>query len=168
MFEKNEYVYHETGGVCVVSDICCAPLAGMPADRLYYVLSPLRDPNSTICIPVDASGVFVRTLMDRAEAEALIGQVSEIEPIDETNAKLLRLKYVEAMRTHQPVEWVRVIKTVQGRAIAKSGRAKLSESERGFAENATRNLSMELGMALGIDARAAECAVLEQIGGAET
>ena len=96
-----------------------------------------------------------------------MGQVSEIEPFDEPNAKLLRLKYVEAMRTHRPAEWVRVIKTVRGRAIAKTGRARLSESERTFAENATRNLSLELGMALGIDSRAAECVILERVRAAE-
>ena len=163
MFEKNQYVYHETGGICKIDDVRYAPLEGMPNDRLYYVLSPLQDRNSTIYVPVDASGVFLRALMERAEAEALMRSVSSIEPIDEPNAKLLRLKYIEAMRTHQPAEWVRVLKTVYGREQAKIGRARLSESERGFAENAKRNLATELGMVLGLDARAAECAVLDSI-----
>lgn len=168
MFEKNQYVYHETGGICKIDDLRHAPLDGMPKDRLYYVLSPMQDQNSKIYVPVDSKGVFLRAVMGGEEAKDLIEQIPTIEPLEEENAKLLRLQYIETMRKHQPAEWVRVIKTVHRRAQMKTGKARLSDSERSFAEQATRNLLGELRLALGADAQTAECALWECIGTIET
>ena len=160
MFEKGEYVYHETGGICKIEDICAAPLDGMPADRLYYVLRPMHDRNCVNYLPVDSEGVFLRRLLDRGEAETLLEQIPGVEAIIEPNAKLLRAKYIEAMKSHQPLEWVRVVKTVQTRIAAQGGKiARISESERNFSDTAKRNLVTELSLVLSIDAKEAECAI---------
>ena len=58
MFEREEYVFHESGGVCQITDIQTAPLEGMPRDREYYVLKPLSDQSSVIYIPVDSERSF--------------------------------------------------------------------------------------------------------------
>ena len=150
MFSKNEYVFHESGGVCVIADIQFAPLDNMPSDRQYYIIRPLHDPNSMIYIPVDSDCIFLRRLLNREEAETLLGEMSSVSVIEEPNAKLLRAKYVEAMRSHQPIEWVRVIKTVSMRGKLLAARSqRLSETERSFAENAKRHLYGELAIALG-------------------
>ena len=160
MFEKSEYVYHETGGICKIEDICVAPLEDMPADRLYYGLRPMHDQNSVTYLPVDSDGVFLRRLMDRREAEALLAEIPHIEAIVEPNAKLLRTKYMEAMKRHEPIEWARVMKTVQGRIAAQGGKlVRISETERNFSDTARRNLCTELSMALSMDAKEVECAV---------
>jgi CarD family transcriptional regulator len=150
MFERDEYVFHESGGVCRIADICYAPLEGMPADRQYYVIKPIHDPNSVIYMPVDSTGVFLRPLMDRAEACALLDRISTVEWIDEPNAKLLRAKYIEAMHRHEPEEWVRVIKTVTRRIrMQTSPSRRISDTERSFAEAAKRHLYTELALVLG-------------------
>ena len=82
MFEKHEYVFHESGGICQVSDIQKAPLDNMPADREYYILQPLLDPNSMIYVPVDSDRIFVRRLLDRTEAETLLSKMASVEVID--------------------------------------------------------------------------------------
>ena len=162
MFQKGEYVYHESSGICKIDDICAAPLAGMPADRTYYVMRPIGDRNSVNYVPVDSRGVFVRPLLNRTAATALLRQIASLDEICEPNAKLLRLKYIEAMKTHQPIEWARVIKTVHGRIRAQNGKAvRVSESERNFSENAKKNLFTELSLVLEEDLEAIECAVLK-------
>lgn len=149
MFRTNDYVYYASGGICKIADIQTAPLDNMPPDRQYYVLNSLHDRNGVIYVPVDSDQVFLRPLLNRAEAEALLNKIPSVDTIEEPNVKLLRAKYVEAMRTHLPEEWVRVIKTVYRRAEVLGARnQRLSESERSFAEDAKRYLYTELSLAL--------------------
>ena len=151
MFERNEYVFHESGGICLIADIQVAPLDSMPPDRAYYIAKPLHDPNSVIYVPVDSEQIFMRRLLNRNEAEELLERIPFVRAIEESNAKLLRAKYIEAMHTHEPLEWVRVIKTVYLRANMPSSRSfRLSETERSFFENAKRFLHAELALALGL------------------
>lgn len=154
MFQIDEYVYYASGGVCRVTDIQSAPLAGMPEDRLYYVLRSLHDGgNGVMYVPVDSETVFIRPLMDRETALALVRQIPEIEEIEEPNAKALRGRYIDAMKMHAPAEWVRVIKTVRRRIerLAKASRTqRISDTERALAEDAKRYLHAELSIALEI------------------
>jgi len=151
MFQRDDYVYYASGGVCRISDICYAPLEGMPPDRQYYVLRSLHDPNGVNYVPVDSDAVFLRRLLTRQEAENLLEEIPEVPTIEEPNAKALRGKYVESMRKHDPTEWVRVIKTVYQRMrtmAASSHSQRLSDTERSFAEDAKRYLYAELSLAL--------------------
>ncbi len=164
MFERDEYVFYESGGICKIDDIRVAPLDSMPADRAYYIMKPLHDPNSVVYIPVDSDKVFLRRLLNREEAETLLKRISTVDAIDEPNAKLLRAKYTEAMRTHDPIEWVRVIKTVHLRTNAQAARSqRISETERMFAENAKRYLHTELAIALGSNVSEMERYITEHI-----
>ena len=164
MFERNEYVFHESGGICLIADIQIAPLDSMPRDRAYYIAKPLHDPNSVIYIPVDSEQIFMRRLLNRAEAEELLERIPFVRAIEESNAKLLRAKYIEAMHTHEPLNWVRVIKTVYLRANMPSSRSfRLSETERSFAENAKRFLHAELALALDLAEQDMEQYITEHI-----
>lgn len=151
MFEKLEYVFHESGGICQVADICAAPLENMPAERQYYVLQPLNDANSVIYAPVDSNCIFIRRLMTQNEAVALLEKISEVTVIDEKNPKQLRNKYIEALRTHDPIEWVRIIKTANERLALLAMRSqRMSETERSFLERAKKYLYGELSLALNL------------------
>ena len=164
MFERNEYVFHESGGICRIIDIQTAPLEGMPADRLYYIMKPIHDANSVIYLPVDCDSIFVRRLLCRAEAEELFDRIPFVLAIEENNAKLLRAKYTEAMNTHDPLDWIRVIKTAYLRAEAQNFRTqRLSETERSFAEHAKRNLHSELAIALGLEERDMEEYIINHV-----
>ena len=169
MFQINDYVFYESGGICKIADIQYAPLESMPSDRQYYIMQSLHDPNGVIYIPIDSDRIFLRRLLDRKEAEELLAAITSIGVIEETNAKLLRAKYIEAMKTHDPREWVRVIKTVYSRATAPSNSrtVRLSETERSFAENAKRYLYTELALALGKEAREMESYITSYIQKAE-
>lgn len=152
MFNRNDYVFHESGGICRIADIRLAPLDSMPPDCMYYVMKPIHDPNSVIYIPVESDQIFLRRLLNRDEAEELLDRIPFVRTIEESNAKLLRTKYIEAMHTHDPLEWVRVIKTVYLRSNQTSSAhfRRISDTERSFFENAKRNLHAELALALGL------------------
>ena len=149
MFEVNDYVFYGSGGVCRVVDIKTAPLENMPKDREYYILRSMHDASGVAYIPIDSDGVFLRPLITREDAEDLLARCEQIECIDEPVAKQLRERYIEAMRTHRPEEWVRVIKTVNRRLRAPRPAARrISETERSLAENARRYLYTELSLVM--------------------
>lgn len=153
MFAINEYVYYASEGVCRIADICCAPLKGMPEDRQYYVLHSVHSHGGVLYVPTDSDGVFLRRLLTADEADRLVDEIPKMPVFEEPNAKALRLRYIEAMHTHAPEEWIRVIKTVRGRMerLSKGARAqRLSETERSFATDAKRFLYAELSLALNV------------------
>lgn len=150
-FQKDEYVFYESGGICKVLDIQRAPLEGMPADREYYIMRSIHDKSGLIYVPKDNPSIFIRPLLDAQKAEALLSTLSQIVPIIEQNGKLLRTKYLEAMQKHQPSEWVRVIKTAYNRKNEFPDRIqRLSEGERDLVARAKCFLYNELSLALDI------------------
>ena len=151
MFAKGDYVFYASGGVCRVDDLQYAPLDGMPADRLYYVLRSLHDANGVICLPTDCTTVFLRPLISRAAGEALLREYNELPVLEAPDAKTLRVAYQDAMKTFEPREWLRVVKTVAERTSRLAGASRtqrLSETERSLGEEARRYLLTELSLVL--------------------
>lgn len=154
MFSKGDYVYYASGGICRIDAVEYAPLEGMPSDRLYYVMHSLHDPNGVIYLPVDCETVFFRRVLTKEEAEDFLREIPNVPPFAEPNAKSLRSRYQESMKKHDPLEWLRIIKTVHGRmqAFSESRTQRVSETERSIAEDAKRFLYTELSVALNVPA----------------
>ena len=164
MFATNDYVFYGSGGVCKIVDVQTAPLDGMPKDKDYYILHSVHDQNSVMYIPVDSDCIFLRALISREDAEKLIDLIPSISIIDESNAKLLREKYTEAMKQHMPTEWVRVIKTVYFRMNeSRVPMRRISETERTFAENAKKYLYTELSLVLGLPIQGMEQYIADRV-----
>ena len=151
IFQKDEYVFYESGGICQILDIQQAPLEGMPADREYYVMRSIHDKSGMIYVPKDNQNIFIRPLLNENGAESVFDAVSQIVPIVEENGKLLRAKYLEAMQKHEPLEWVRIIKTAYHRKNEFPDRVqRLSEGERDLVARAKNFLYIELSLALDV------------------
>lgn len=150
-FQKDEYVFYESGGICKILDVQVAPLDGMPADREYYVMRSIHDKSGMIYVPRDNTSIYMRALLNAEGAEALLATLAQIEPIIEPNGKLLRTKYLEAMQKHEPCEWVRIIKTAYHRKNEFPDRIqRLSEGERDLVARAKSFLYTELALALDV------------------
>lgn len=165
MFSKGDFVFYASGGICRVEDIQRAPLAGMPEDRVYYVLRSLHDANGITYLPVDCTTVFLRPILTKEEAERLLAQADGVETITAEDAKSLRNNYQEAMRSYQPDEWLRIIKTIRERTCRQAENArpvKLSETERSFGEEAKKYLYTELSLALELTERQIEQCLFEE------
>lgn len=148
-FQKDEYVFYASGGICKILDVQFAPLEGMPADREYYVMRSIQDKSGLIYVPTDNETIFMRPLLNKEGAELLLKSLSQILPIVEENGKLLRSKYLEAMQKHEPGEWVRIIKTAYNRKNEFPDRIqRLSEGERDLVARAKCFLYNELSLAL--------------------
>lgn len=113
MFETGELVIYDDTGVCRVEEIGLPE--GIPVsdkERKYYTLAPVFH-GGKIYIPVDTKA-FMRRIISRSEAEALVEKIPEIEEerTDTVSQKLLEEKYRSAVKSHECEELVRLIKTV--------------------------------------------------------
>ena len=102
MFQRDDYVFYESGGICKIVDIQVSPLDSMPQGQTYYVLQSVHENNGVMYIPVNSDKIFLRRLLTRREADLLLDEIESIDAINEPNVKLLRNKYIEAMHTHLP------------------------------------------------------------------
>ncbi len=78
MCSVGDKIIYGENGVCTVDSIAPLPMSGATADKMYYHLSPYIG-SGTYYTPVD-SAAYMRKLMSREEAEALIASIPSIEP----------------------------------------------------------------------------------------
>lgn len=78
MFLVGDKIVYGENGVCTVKKVAPLDMSGAPQDKLYYHLCPLVG-SGTYFTPVD-SGAYMRPVMSRQEAEALIDAIPGIEP----------------------------------------------------------------------------------------
>lgn len=70
MFQKNQYIYSETLGVCHVDNIAQLS-AGRMNPVAYYVLTPVFAKEGTSYIPVENHQVALREMFTEEEARAM-------------------------------------------------------------------------------------------------
>lgn len=89
MFEKKEYIYSETMGVCVVADIVkLSPNNRLSEPVWYYQLKSAFDKSKVAYIPVENHQVSLRPLLTGEEAEKIPAE--ELEKLDEKRREEVR------------------------------------------------------------------------------
>ena len=78
MYKIGEKIIYGENGVCTVKNIAPLEMDGAPKEKLYYHLIPLVG-SGTYFAPVDTNA-FMRPIISRAEAEALIDAMPGIPP----------------------------------------------------------------------------------------
>lgn len=151
MFSIGDYMVYGINGVCLIEDICASPFDKKDT-RTFYMLKPLgASAGSVIYTPTDNVQVPMRPLMTRGEAEALIVQMPVIAPLEIPMEKMRRDIYRQTMQSCNPVEYVRLIKTVhKRRAEMLEQHKRLSETDSDFERNAKISLYHELAVVLGV------------------
>ncbi|MBQ6834502.1 MAG: CarD family transcriptional regulator [Lachnospiraceae bacterium] len=167
MFEIGSFLIYDTTGVCKVLDIGVPE--GLPVankDRKYYKLAPVFG-SGTIYIPVDTK-VFMRPVISKEEAEALIRRIPEIqEDICEShNLKVLEDHYKASLMSHSCEDLVQLIKTVytKKKNLEKSGK-KTGKTDQQYMKHAKKLLHEELSIALEIPVAEVEAYITRVIEG---
>lgn len=89
MFEKKEYIYSETMGVCKVADIVkLSPNNRFGEPIWYYQLKSAFDHSKVAYIPVENHQVNLRSLITKEEAEGVSAE--ELEKLDEKRKAEIR------------------------------------------------------------------------------
>ena len=149
MFEKGDYVVYGTKGVCQVEEITELAMKGTAEGKLYYVLRPCFQKGSSLFTPVDNEKTIIRPVMSRDEAAALVDGIAGIEALLEKNDKEREKQYKEAIRSCDPRQWIRIIKTsyLRGQERIAQGKKATTVDERYF-HAAEEQLYEELSIAL--------------------
>lgn len=151
MFSIGDYMVYGINGVCLVQDICASPFDKKDT-RTFYLLKPLgSSAGSVIYTPTDNEQVLMRPLMTRERVQELIEQMPGITPLEIPMEKMRREIYRQVMHSCDPVEYVRLIKTVYQRRMDMIQQHKrLSETDSDFERNAKLSLYHELAVVLGV------------------
>ncbi len=149
LFKEGDFIYYGSGGLCRIDSICEMPFEGARADVPYYILHTLSEPKQTILNPIDNEKVLMRAVMTKAEAEAVLCALPALEPFEAPNSKLLREKYIAAVKSASPMEWGKILRTYETRRRASELRlARVTEAERNFHTQALSLLCAELSLVL--------------------
>jgi len=152
MFQPGDKIVYGTTGVCTVAAVEVRDdLPGAAPGTLYYALEP-RSGNGVIYLPVDAP-VFMRPVIGRGEAEALVARIPEMTAAayHQRNLQLLRNHYQEVLRSHDCEKLLELTMPIyiKEQQAVRAGR-RLGQIDARFRKRAEELLWGELSVALDI------------------
>ena len=161
MFSVGDKIIYGENGVCTVESIGPLTMAGAPKDKLYYYLSPLIG-SGTYFAPVD-SGAYMRPVMSRDEAEALIDAMPGIQPAICTDNRFNHVDafYKELFKQHSCEALVSIVKGLKSRMSDRKTKSSRAEATMKRAEDI---LHGELSVALEIDVKDVEGYIVSRLG----
>ncbi len=152
MFNCGDLIVYGNNGVCRVEKITTLDSDTAHKDKLYYVLKNLSSQGMAY-VPVD-SAVFMRSVMSRDEALALIDKIptTDTAMFDNIPQRELQKAYREALQSHSQEAVISLIKHIRLTASRKQLlKKKLSATEERFLEQALKVMGSEFSVALGVD-----------------
>lgn len=161
MYEIGDKIIYGESGVCTVVEIAPLNITGAPKDKLYYYLSPLVG-TGTYYTPVESTA-FMRSLISRDEALALIDAIPGIEPAicNDNRFNHVDAFYKDMFRLHTCEAMVSIIKGLMLRTQDKKSKSSRAEATMKRAKDI---LHGELSVALDIDFKDVEPFIRERIG----
>lgn len=164
MFKKDELIMCGGHGVCRVVNVTGNPIDRLDKVRKYYVLEPVFEKGSTVYTPVDNDKVIMRKIMNKQEAEELVGRITSIETVWIQEEKSREQMYKEAIRTYDCHSLVQVIKTLHLRKQSRlqEGKKVLSSDEQ-YLRKAEELLYSEMSLALSIPKEEVETYIKEAV-----
>ena len=161
MFKVGDKIVYGESGVCTVEKIEPLNMEGANKDKLYYQLSPLIG-SSTLFVPVD-TGVYMRHVMSRDEAEALIDAIPGIEPAICNDSRFNHVDafYRELFKRHTCETLVSIVKGLRTRLAEKKSRSSRAEATMRRARDI---LHGELAVALDMDVEEVEGYIISRLG----
>ena len=161
MFSVGDKIIYGENGVCTVESIGPLTMAGAPKEKLYYYLSPLIG-SGTYFAPVD-SGAYMRPVMSRDEAEALIDAMPGIQPAICTDNRFNHVDafYKELFKQHICEALVSIVKGLKSRMSDRKTKSSRAEATMKRAKDI---LHGELSVALEIDVKDVEDYIVSRLG----
>ena len=90
MYEVGDLIVYGRTGICEVTEITTLKMDGVPKDKLYYILRPVREKHGKVFTQVDNEKIVMRK-----EAEELIREIPQIEGLWIGSEKKREEKYKE-------------------------------------------------------------------------
>lgn len=161
MFAVGDKIIYAENGVCTVERIAPLPMAGSSQDKLYYHLVPYTG-SGTYFAPVDSSA-YMRAVIDRAAADALIDSIPNIEPAvcNDNRFNHVDAFYKELFKKHSNEALVSIIKGLNLRMADRKAKSSRAEAT---LKRAKDILHGELAVALEIEISEVEAYINARLG----
>ena len=156
MYEVGQLIVYGASGVCRVEGLEHPSFAPKEMkDRLYYRLKPLYE-HGVLYAPTDTT-IPLRPVIDRPQAEALLGAVTGLqpEPCESHSPQILGEHYKKFLQTYRCEELLRLLKTICQKNRAAAPRS-MSKTDRMYQRKATEALGREFAVALDCSPEEAE------------
>lgn len=152
MFKTGDFVIYGSHGACEVTSIGPMNMAGTIKDRLYYTLSSVYTPGSTIYTPVDNEKVTMRPVASKKEAVEFVESIPEIEALWLNDEKSREQEYKAAIKTCECTDLIKIIKTLYLRKESRLGDGKkVTSVDEKYLRMAENLLYGELAIPLQLD-----------------
>ena len=152
MYQIGDWIFYGNIGACQVREVSRRVIPGMDGEHWYYTLMPLDD-TCSISAPADSGKIFMRPLISRAEAEALIDRIPHIQAEAYYNSVLRQLSehYEQELNTHDCLHLIEMTMSIhRKREEVLQQKRKLGAVDEKFMKRAENLLFGELAVALGI------------------
>ena len=161
MFLVGDKIIYGENGVCTVSKVAPLDMSGAPKEKLYYHLDPLVG-TGTYFTPVD-SNAYMRPVISRAEAEALIDAIPGIEPAICSDNRFNHVDafYKDLFKLHSCEALVSIVKGLRTRMSERKVKSSRAETTM---KRAKDMLHGELATALDMDITEVESYIVSRIG----
>lgn len=151
MYEVGQLVQYGSTGVCRVAEIKTQAFPDV-GERLYYVLQPLYK-SCVISVPVESDKVFLRPIISREEADALIGLIPTLDcpVLSGRPGRELAERYGALLRSHDCRDWIELAMSLRAKKEAQlRQKRRLGSVDERFLKQAEELLFGELAAALEI------------------
>ena len=152
MYSVGDLVVYGSTGVCRVGDITTLDVQENGNPLPYYILEPLEQ-NGTISVPVDSTHVFLRAVISKEEAEALVDMIPTLTGVAHNSRANGELEehYKTFFRSHNCEDLIKVTMSIYAkRQEAIGNKRKLGMVDERYMKHAEDLLFGELSAALGI------------------
>ena len=153
MYQVGEWIFYGNVGACQVTEVSKRVIPGIDGERWYYTLLPYED-SCSISTPAETGKIFMRPLITREEAIALIDDIPNIQAEAYYNTVLRQLSehYDKALKTHDCLTLIRMTMSIHmKRTEAILQKKKLGAVDEKFMKRAEDLLFGELAVALGLE-----------------
>ena len=153
MYQVGEWIFYGNIGACRIADVSKRRIPGIEGERWYYTLQPLED-SCSISTPADTGKIFMRPLITRDEADALIDDIPNIHAEAYHNSVLRQLSdhYEKALKTHDCGKLIQMTMSIYNkRDEAVLQKKKLGAVDEKFMKRAEDLLFGELAVVLGLE-----------------
>ncbi len=164
MYSIGDYIIYGNHGVCQVEDIGSLDISGLDNSKACYKLQPVFSRASTLYTPVDNDRVLMRRVITNDEAQAILNQIPDVPLLWIENDKQREEAYKEALKRHDCMEWIRIIKTLYVRKQERILQGKkLTFTDEKYLTIAEDCLYGELAIAMDIEKNEIEDLILNRL-----
>lgn len=164
MYKVGDYVIYSGNGICRIEDRMHLDMEGIDENQWFFLVVPVEEQATRLYIPVEKIENKTRRVMNESEAWKLMDGVVQIDELEIPNDRMREQIYKQAVLSNDPIQLIRVIKTIFVRKKQREAEGKKNTviDERYF-KLAENNLYDELAFAIGRDKEEIPALIEERI-----